>query len=613
MSLDVTTSFLTYYIRSLAERSRVEKTSTKFGFDWIIYNLALADNLTPYRLPFIRSGPSEMSKTKTEAEFGIDASFLSADGEVLTIFVLKDEVLSNANWTAHGFDSDLRRAAAPDLTPPEFGKIREIRIVLAYNKDEDQTGIQLFTNLTKSLGTKIGNNLKLSFERWNLTTLTDKVRTKLLTPSLLPQQFFSLFGYICSQFGDFKHGSDEWNKQLIPNWRHFIDDLFKDDADERSIRLLPVALIILREHGVSNPSAETGWIDLAEWAMIAAWRVCQTTDKNQVKQAVLQMWIGFYVVELDRFYNQHSDEIAVEHGLSTVGIVNDVDAIASAVIAFWHLARMGILALSCAELMNEETPEQQKHKIDTLRAIANRLAVLISVNPAALRPILDLNHIELFLVWKTFWQLGRTADIFTWLQGMRSMLLVRRAGTVTLPFIDGRSSLDIVFEYAATSQKPPEFCDQSSLLLLCILEWCFSLEAAKRDEMLLLFYREIILGQDSYGEPLKDRNPIDLIGWLPPEDWGHKVLIKCLADEGESQAVETFKPPICQSGSAIASRIEAFVRQSRSSCKSLFPEGLPVAVIVLACLKHRSPLPPELWRFLIFGGCPEHETKSKAG
>src|ERR1043165_7423800 len=99
MSLDVTTSFLTYYIRSLAERTRAEKASTKFGFDWIIYNLALAEDLIPQRLPFFRGGANEISKTKTEPEFGIDSSFLSSDGETLTIFVLKDEELSNSNWT----------------------------------------------------------------------------------------------------------------------------------------------------------------------------------------------------------------------------------------------------------------------------------------------------------------------------------------------------------------------------------------------------------------------------------------------------------------------------------------------------------------------------------
>src|SRR5436190_321201 len=147
MKPDVMTSFLTYYIRSLAERTRAEKAGTKFGFDWIIYNLALAGELTPHRLPFLRGGPTEISKTKTEPEFGIDLSFLSPDRRCLHIFVLKDEVLSNANWTAKDFDGDLRRAAAPDLTSPEFKHVHDVRITLAYNKDEDQTGVKLYENL----------------------------------------------------------------------------------------------------------------------------------------------------------------------------------------------------------------------------------------------------------------------------------------------------------------------------------------------------------------------------------------------------------------------------------------------------------------------------------
>ncbi len=608
MNLDVTTSFLTYYIRSLAERTRVEKTSTKYGFDWVIYNLALADNMTPYRLPFIRSGPTEISKTKTEPEFGIDLSFLSPDRTILTIFVLKDEVLSNANWTANGFDSDLRRAAAPNLAPPEFKNIREVRIVLAYNKDEDQTGIQLYTNLTNSLGTKIADNVKLSFERWNLTVLTEKVRTSLLTPSLLPQQFFSLFGYICSQFGDFKHGSDEWAKQLVPNWRHFIDDLLKDNADERSIRLLPVTLIILREHGKNNPSAETGWIDLAEWAMLAVWQVHETTEISFVKQAVYQMWIDFYIVELDRFYQQHSSELAVEHSIEIRGGGFDIDAVAAAVVAFWHTARLGILALSNAELLADSTDEQRAAKINTLRTNANQLVSFLNANPAANRPLVDLNHIELFLIWRTLWQLERTNDIYAWLQSLQRCLLVRRAGTITLPFIEGRNSLELVFEQAATGEKPPEFCDQSSMLLLCILEFCFSLETEKRNELIARYYREIVLGQDSFGEQMKGRTPIDLMGWLPPEDWSQKMLNKSLADEGESQTVETFKSPVGNDGSAIAERIETFVRQSRATRKIKFPNGLPTSVIVLACLKHRSPLPAELWRLCIFGPV-EHKTE----
>ena len=601
MSLDVTTSFLTYYIRSLAERTRVEKTSTKFGFDWIIYNLGLADGLTPYRLPFRRSAADDISPPKTETEFGVDLSFLSADRQTLFIFVLKDEELRNSTWTRNDFDGDLVRASAPDLTAPEFREVNNVQIILAYNKDEDEDGIKLFLNRTRNLPKQLANNAQLSFERWNLTILVEKVRAKLLTPSLLPQKFFSHFGYICSQFGDFRHGSDEWTKQLVPNWRRFLDDLLKDNADERSIRLLPVALIILREHGKNNPSAETGWIDLAEWAMLAVWQVHETTEKSSVKQAVFQMWIEFYIVELDRFYQQHASELAVEHSIEIHGGGFDIDAVAAAVVAFWHIARLGILAFSCSELLADSTDEQRAAKINALRTNANQLVSFLNVNPAASRPLVDLNHIELFLIWRTLWQLKRTNDIYAWLQGLQRCLLVRRAGTITLPFIEGRNSLELVFEQAATGEKPPEFCDQSSMLLLCILEFCFSLEPEKRNELLARYYREIVLGQDSFGEQMKDRTSIDLMGWLPPEDWGQKVLNKSLADEGESQTVESFSSPLGNDGSAIAERIEAFVRQSRSTRKTQFPNGLPTSVIVLACLKHRSPLPAEFWRHSIFG------------
>src|SRR5437016_893128 len=103
MSNDSATTFLTYYLRSLAERTRVEKAFTKLGFDWVIYNLALADDLIPYRLPFFRGGSDQISKTKTEPELGIDYSFLSADRRILNIFVLKDEELRNTTWTQNDF------------------------------------------------------------------------------------------------------------------------------------------------------------------------------------------------------------------------------------------------------------------------------------------------------------------------------------------------------------------------------------------------------------------------------------------------------------------------------------------------------------------------------
>lgn len=600
MSPDVITSFLTYYVRSLAERSRLEKTANKLGFDWVIYNLALANNLTPYRLPFVRGGPNETSKTKTEPELGVDSSFLSADRKTLYIFVLKDEVLCNATWIANGFENDLRMAAAPDLSPPEFKEVSEVKIILAYNKDEDQTGIRLFDNLTRALGATIANTVSLTFERWNLTTLVEKVSANLLTPSLLPQKFFSLFSYICSQFSDFHHGSDEWTHQLVPNWKRFLNDLLVEKADERSVRLIPVALIILREHGASNPSAETGWIDLAEWAMLSVWQVFQSTEKKVVREAVFQMWLNFYLIELERYYQSHSEELAVEHSLAYQGSGRQLDAIAAAVVAHWHIARLGILAFGSREMANSLNEDDKRQLNNLLQKIANWLISLLNSNPAALRPLIDLNHIEIFLIWRTLWQVGRMNDINLWLLGLRSRLFTRRAGIDPLPFLEGRNSLDLVLEHVATGKKPPEFCDQSSLLLLCLLEFSFCLDSKDRDTLLALIYRELVLGQDPYGNQFANSKPIDLMGWIPPEDWAKKILSESLADEGESQTMEMFNSPSGMDGSAIASHIEEFVRQSRIGREFHFPDNLPASLITLACLKNRSPLPPELWRLSIF-------------
>ncbi|HOW65160.1 MAG TPA: hypothetical protein P5186_02700 [Candidatus Paceibacterota bacterium] len=600
MNADVKTSFLTYYIRSLAERTRAEKKGTKFGFDWIIYNLALAEDLIPHRLPFFRGGAEEISKTKTEAEFGIDAAFVSRDGKALTIFVLKDEPLSNSTWTQNDFDGDLRRAAAPDLAASGLRHISEVRVILAYNKDEDQTGIDLFERQTKALGTKVGDNVPLRFERWNLTRLVEQVKEKLLTPSLVPQHLFSLFSYICSQFADFRHGSDEWTSQLVPNWRRFLADVLSENADERTVRLLPVALLILREQGGKNRTSETGWIDLAEWAMLCAWHVHQTSANERVRVAVSQMWVGFYLAELERFYEVHSDELATKDGLAVDHTGSYVDSVVAAVVAFWHIARLGILAQAYAELMPQKGNAEGTGRKAAIQKAANRLARLLNANPATFRPLLDLHHIELFLIWRTFWQSRRLNDIFTWLHHLRNCLLVRRAGSTPLPFLEGGNSLSTVLETIATEEKPPEFCDNSSMLLLCIMEWCFSLPTEQRNQLIELYYRQIVLGIDNEGKPLGDAIPIDLLSWVPREDWGLKVLGQGLADDGECQSIETLGPNAVRDGATIANHLEHFIRMSRSARKNPFPEGLPISVIVLACLKHRSPLPAELWRHSIF-------------
>ena len=58
--------FLINYICSLLERTRVEKSTIKLGFDWLIYQIALANNWLPVRLPFFRQAGDVTPKTKTE-------------------------------------------------------------------------------------------------------------------------------------------------------------------------------------------------------------------------------------------------------------------------------------------------------------------------------------------------------------------------------------------------------------------------------------------------------------------------------------------------------------------------------------------------------------------
>ena len=67
-------------------------------------------------------------------------------------------------------------------------------MVLAYNKDDEARGVEAFENFAKSWPPKVGKSAKLVLERWNLTDLTDKVRSKLVdSPAILPEQFFRSF------------------------------------------------------------------------------------------------------------------------------------------------------------------------------------------------------------------------------------------------------------------------------------------------------------------------------------------------------------------------------------------------------------------------------------
>jgi hypothetical protein len=135
------------------------------------------------------------------------------------------------------------------------------------------------------------------------------------------------------------------------------------------------------------------------------------------------------------------------------------------------------------------------------------------------------------------------------------------------------------------------------------MELICSLPPEGRDELLFNVYHRLVMGRADEGGQMSGCEPIDVMLWIPPEDWGERVLTRSLSDEGECATIHFGKlggEPL-KSGDSVNSEIVRLVSETRKKRTFKYPEGIPFSAIVLACLKHRSPLPPEVWRRSIFG------------
>lgn len=360
-------------------------------------------------------------QSKSEAEFGIDLAFLSDDNRELTIFVLKDEPLTNGTWTRNDFDRDLRMAIAPDLRAQELSSVESVAIVLAYNKDDQQNGVELFERFVAAAPTKIADHVRLSLTRWNLSDLVELTIQHVLSPSLLPERFFGQLSYASAQAADFRHGSEAWQTQLIPNWRRLVEDVLAESAGSRGPALIPVALIIVRQHAASGPSSATGWIELLEWSAVALWRLCIKSSEETVAVAVRRFWSDFYLVELEHFYRTHIGDLATEHSIDTLPLGSFVGTVASAYVAHWHIARLGLLSIDLENGRNVSPPGSDE-RTEKFREVANWMAVLVNANVSVFRPLLDVQHIEWLLLASTFRNAGRLEDLANVIGGLVSRL-----------------------------------------------------------------------------------------------------------------------------------------------------------------------------------------------
>jgi len=591
-------SFVTYYLQSLKERTRREKGGTKWGIDWVAYNIGLAKFGNPVRLPFLRNGDEGYPKSKVEAEFGIDLAFLSPNGRALTIFVLKDEPLTNTTWTSADFCRDLQMATYPDLGAEGLSNVVSVNIILAYNKDDHRNGIEAYDRFVAGAPRRLRDEVGLSFDRWNLSEFAAQTIQHILSPSLLPERFFGHLSYLSAQVSDFLHGSDAWENQLIPSWKRFIEDILQESGGARGPALIPVVLIILREHGRANPSIETAWIDLVEWAAIALWNAYRIQQDSETREAICRFWSEFYIAELQRFYGTHIDALGTEHSIDQAAQGSYVGSAASSYIAYWHIARLGLLSVEAEESVQTPDAEGEHLRRVVLRKIADWTAAVVRANASALRPVLDIQHIELFLLIEIFRNADRLADLEAIFRALIQRLRLRRLGHGPLPFIDGRNSADNVFEQVGAKPDTPLVQTQSSFLVLMLLEICCIFPVEIRDELICAIHRCLVFGgfDDSSDESSR---PLDLMSWIPPRDWARNAL-RGAREGGQSVAVESLASTRSAEASEIFRALGRLVTESRKIVALELPEGIPLAAVILGCLRHKLPLHPELWRRFAF-------------
>jgi hypothetical protein len=600
--------FLTHYLGSLKERTREEKGGAKWGLDWVIYNLGLATKGRPIRLPFLRTTEAEYAKTKTEPEFGVDLSFLSSDGKDLTVFALKDEPLTYKNWDSHDFQSDLKRAQDPDLTAEGLEEVKVVTIVLAYNKDDDAAGITCYERLVNSASNTLKDGVKLKFERWNLSIIVDRVAAFIFSPALLPQKFYGQLTYICHQAAEFRHGSDQWVGQLLPAWGRLVDDIL-ESRNPSAIELIPVVLSIIRQEAAQNPSIETGMIDLTEIAALRLWRCYLEPTWKKSREGVIRFWYQFYMGDLQRFYVENIAALSTQHSIGQPFIGSYVGSAAASYIAYWHLGRIGILATCMQEISSDETPDKAQAHRDLMREIEQWIVHLTNANPSVYRPMLDSHHIQIFLIWAIFVNAGMLNLFVDFLSELINRLWIRKNRPIELPFLDGRNSWQTVFEEISTRPDDPLIINQSSFLILMLMELACSLPSKQGDSALTTIYHAIVASDSK--DTKNENKALDLISWIPPADWAKKILSGPVED-GECVTISNLVNIDQADPATIRDALTHLCSEMRKVTPELEPTPTPVSALILGCLRNNSPIPPEFWRRSIFPQDDENITVEKS-
>lgn len=582
--------YITNYLLSLSERSfRTNKGDYQIGFDWVIYQYGLSKKWQPIRYPFHIERKGQFITHKTEAEFGIDFSFYDKKSRSVIVFLLKADKLTYNNWIKKNFDSDLRLAINPALTNIEIDleKIEKYKIITAYNKNDDKKGIECYENFIKSAPKKIYDKIDLEFGRWNIDRLVQEVIENLLSADILPNNLSGLFSYISLQVSDFEYGTKEWENQLIPNWKNFLNQIFTKSIDERKLNLVPFSLIILKNELRNCPSSIIGWYDLIEYAVLKLWDLFPSLNKKLQKIVVL-IWRDFYINELVLYFETYSELLQTPYGINSKTPFMSLNAISTSYTTYWHLGRLGILYLNMLYIPDE------KQKNQVLEYFSNYLEKIIENNPLCYYPLLDINHIELYLIFIIYLLSYKKEKLYNFFIELGNFLYVRKMQKTRIPFIESRNRLDLVAEYVATNEKPIEWSSRSSYLLTMLLEMFTVFDKEKADELIKYYFDEIIYANEN------NREKIDLVSWYPDKTWQDNIFKKQSVN-GTGVSTSNFSDFDNLNKGNKQNIIKSFIKEMRKRDINIQDLNRPTAAYILACIKYHSPLPPEFWRIFISG------------
>lgn len=589
-------SFITKYILSLSERSTNQDNGDfKIGFDWIIYQYGFFKQWQPIKQPFSREKKDEQLSHKSEQEYGIDFSFYDEFNEEYIVFVLKAEKLTYSNWTSKNFDSDLRMAIAPnlELLGIKKEKIKKYKIILVYNKSDDNGGINLFNNFVNaSPKTIFDNKIEMSFERWNIDRLVLEVINNILKPDILPNNLSSLLSYVTYLFSNIDYGTTAWNDQLLPNFKKFLDTTFEKGIDERKVYLIPFALIIIK--GDKNtPNSKVAWIELIEWAILKLWDITLNLDDKKIKNIVNDIWNNFYIQELNLYFEKNKDTLCAKNGVIVnktpcldLILLNTVNSI------YWHIGRLSLLALSFIDLNN---PEKYKH---TINICNNYLISIINNNSSVFYPLIDLHHIQLFMIFYMLY-LGNRLDVYyDFMIDLLNYLIPRRLLNSNIPFIDYSNDLSIVALYITNITKQiKNSSNESSYLITMLLELCLIFEKEKSVDIIDEFFKKLINENNEF-----NIKQINLVSWVPDKNWEENIFKK-QTETGIGMDTGNFND--FYNKKTKYENIKIFIKESKERDIDVSKLKCPFPTYLLACIKNKSPLPPAFWRQFIMKNIKE--------